>query len=339
MGGGLQVTGQVTVHGRLPADTVAEVEALLRAATDADGVQPLSEHVWLHLRHGGEGPDRNLLVVVPGTDGSAGEIAGYAHLDPTDPVAGPSAEVVVHPAHRGHGLGRLLVEAALDAAPGHRLRLWAHGDHPAARALAASLGFSEVRRLEQWRRSLRVPLPDAPLPEGVRLRTFRPGVDDEAWLALNAAAFASHPEQGSWTLRDLHARMAEDWFDPKGFLLAEAEDGELVGFHWTKVHGGDVHEHAHEQGREHEQSHEHDGDHGHGHEAIGEVYVVGVSPSQQGRGLGRALTVAGLRYLRGRGLDQAMLYVEGHNEAARAVYRGLGFTWWDTDVMFLRATP
>jgi mycothiol synthase len=152
-------------------------------------------------------------------------------------------------------------------------------------------------------------------------------VDDEAWLALNAAAFADHPEQGSWTLRDLHARMAEDWFDPNGFLLAEAEDGELVGFHWTKVHGGDRHEH--------EQSQEH----GHGHEAIGEVYVVGVAPSQQGRGLGRALTVAGLRYLRGRGLDQAMLYVEGDNEAARAVYRGLGFSWWDTDVMFLRATP
>jgi mycothiol synthase len=101
----------------------------------------------------------------------------------------------------------------------------------------------------------------------------------------------------------------------------------VIGFHWTKVHGGDAHEH------------EHSGEHDHGHEAIGEVYVVGVAPSQQGRGLGRALTVAGLRYLRGRGLNEAMLYVEGDNEAARAVYRGLGFTWWDTDVMFLRASP
>jgi mycothiol synthase len=318
---------RVLLEGRLPPDVVERVEALLAAATDADGVQPLSEHVWLHLRHGGEGPDQNLLVVLPRAGGTSQEIAGYAHLDPTDPVAGPSAEVVVHPAHRGRGLGRLLVEAALEAAPGHRLRLWAHGDHRAARALAASLGFSEVRRLEQWRRSLRVPLPDAPLPPGVRLRTFRPGADDEAWLALNTAAFADHPEQGSWTLRDLHARMAEDWFDPEGFLLAETEDGELAGFHWTKVHGSHGHEHS--DGHEHE----------HGHEAIGEVYVVGVSPSHQGRGLGRALTVAGLRYLRGRGLDQAMLYVEGDNEAARAVYRALGFTWWDTDVMFLRATP
>src|ERR687883_1696842 len=147
---------QVSVTGRLSPDEVREVESLLRAATDADGVQPLSEHVWLHLRHGGEGPDRNLLVVLPGT----GEIAGYAHLDPTDPVAGPSAEVVVHPAHRGHGLGRLLVGAALDAAPGHRLRLWAHGDHPAARAFAASMGLSEVRRLEQWRRPRRAPQPE-----------------------------------------------------------------------------------------------------------------------------------------------------------------------------------
>jgi mycothiol synthase len=306
----------VTVSGRLPPAEVRTVEGLLRAAMDADGVQPLSEHVWLHLRHGGEGRDLNLRLIV------GGDLAGYAHLDPTDPVAGPSAEVVVHPAHRGRGYGRLLVEAALDEAPGHRLRLWSHGDHPAARALARSLGFTAVRRLEQWRRSLRVPLPDAPLPAGVRLRTFRPGLDDEAWLALNAAAFAHHPEQGSWTLPDLRARMAEDWFDPAGFLLAEQDgpDGfpELVGFHWTKVHGGDQ-----------------QADH-HGHEAIGEVYVVGVRPGEQGRGLGRALTVAGLRHLRDLGLAAAMLYVEGDNEPARAVYRRLGFTPWDSDVLFLR---
>src|SRR5918911_1220066 len=118
-------------------------------------------------------PDDPPHVLVEGR--RAPEVAGYAHLDPTDPVAGPSAEVVVHPAHRGRGLGRRLVEAAVAEAPGHRLRLWAHGDHPAARALATSLGLSEVRRLEQWPRSPRTPLPEAPLPAGVRLRAFRPG--------------------------------------------------------------------------------------------------------------------------------------------------------------------
>ncbi|HEY6794163.1 MAG TPA: mycothiol synthase [Kineosporiaceae bacterium] len=307
--------GDVQIAAVLPAQLVAAVHHLVDAATAADGVPPLSEHVTLHLRHGGEGPDRHLLVALPG-----GGLAGYAHLDPTDQVAGAAAELVVHPAHRGRGLGRRLVAAAERLSPAGRLRLWAHGDHRAARRLALALGYHEIRRLEQWRRSLFPPLPAAQVPAGVTLRPFRPGTDDSAWLALNARAFAGHPEQGGWTERDLHARTAEGWFDPDGFLLAE-EDGELIGFHWTKVHGGTT------QG---------DGAAGHAHDPIGEVYVVGVDPRQQGRGLGRALTVAGLARLRSQGLAQAMLYVESDNTPARATYTSLGFTHWDTDVMFSR---
>jgi len=306
----------VRAYDVLPADLVAQVDRLVGTATETDGVRPLSEHVSLHLRLGGEGLDRHLLVVDPGT----GETVGYAHLDPTDQVAGAAAELVVHPAHRSHGVGRALIEAALRLSPDGRLRLWAHGDHPAARRLAASLGFHEVRRLEQWRRSLFSPLPPVELPPGVGLRSFRPGADDDAWLTLNARAFAGHPEQGAWTARDLRVRTGESWFDPDGFLLAE-EDGELIGFHWTKVHGGSTHG---------------EGPSRHAHDPIGEVYVIGVDPDHQGRGLGRALTVAGLARLRGQGLPQAMLYVESDNAPARATYRTLGFTHWDTDVMFSR---
>jgi mycothiol synthase len=311
----------VEVHEALSARQVAAVHALVAAATDADGVAPLSEHVSLHLRLGGEGPDRHLVVRGPGGgEGDGEDVVGYAHLDPTDQVAGAAAELVVHPAHRDRGIGRALVDAAERLAPDGRLRLWAHGDHPAARRLAASFGYHEVRRLEQWRRSLLSPLPHVEPPAGVTLRPFRPGADDEAWLALNARAFAGHPEQGSWTARDLQLRTAESWFDPDGFLLAE-EAGRLVGFHWTKVHGG------RRPGA---------GGHPHAHEPIGEVYVVGVDPGHQGKGLGRALTVAGLVRMRSLGLPQAMLYVESDNTAARATYRALGFSLWDTDVMFSR---
>lgn len=320
------------VHGVLPAEDMAAVTHLVDAATEADGIRPLSEHVTLHLRYGGEGPDRNILLFAPARDGASdgtrdggGALVGYAHLDPTDEVAGAAAEVVVHPEHRRHGYGRQLVRAAESLSTDGRLRLWAHGDHPAARALASSLGYREVRRLYQMRRSLNSPLPAAELPDGVELRAFRPGADEERWLALNARAFRDHPEQGAWTMRDLRSRMREAWFDPEGFLLAEDtgtrdQHGRpaLVAFHWTKVHGGDA------------------GD-GHGHEPIGEVYVVGVDPERQGHGLGRAVTLAGLRWLRGKGLPQAMLYVEADNAAALAVYRGLGFSHWDTDVMFLRS--
>jgi mycothiol synthase len=311
---------QVEVVGALGQDEIRAVAVLVEAATEVDGVRPLSEHVMLHLRHAGDTPGRNVLVY------RSGRLAAYGHLDLTDQVAGPSAEVVVHPDHRGAGLGRLVVQTTLDESPDGRLRLWAHGDHPAAAALAASMGFSQSRSLWQMRRSLFAPLPAPVFRDDVTVRTFQPGRDEEEWVGLNAHVFRDHPEQGTWTVDDLRLRMAEPWFDPAGFFLAE-RDQRLVGFHWTKVHGGD-HQHRSE-------GHNHDG---HGHAAIGEVYVVGVDPSEQGTGLGKALTIVGLRHLRQLGLPDAMLYVDGDNEPAIRLYSGLGFTRWETDVMFSKSS-
>jgi mycothiol synthase len=308
-----------------PAD-VDDVLALAGAAGDTDGAYPLSEHVVLHLRHGGEAPAVHLL-----SRASDGALAGYAHVDTTDEVDGPSAELVVHPLRRRRGLGRALISAAVDAAgaadPRGRLRLWAHGDHPSAGALALRLGFVRARVLFQMRRSLYAPVPRPVLPDGLAMRTFRPGADDRAWVALNVRAFADHPDQGRWRVDDLHARMAEPWFDPEGFLLAVREPGdEMVGFHWTKVHG-EVRREPHP-----------DGTVPHQHDPIGEVYVLGVDPAAHGLGLGTALTLAGLRHLRARGLAQAMLYVDESNAAAVALYSKLGFARWSTDVSYHRRT-
>jgi len=299
---------RVTVTGRLETDRAAEVMRLVEAATDADGVSPLSEHVRLHLRYGGDARARNVVLT------SAGQLVGYAHLDPTDPVEGPSGELVIHPAHRGRGYGMTLVRALLAEAGGQPLRLWAHGDSPAASALARAAGFERVRALWQMDRSLLDPIEQPRYPDGVTVRTFVVGQDEDAWVDLNRRAFARHPEQGAWTREDLDLREREPWFDPDGFFLAE-RDGRLAGFHWTKIHGGD-------------------GPSGHGHESIGEVYVVGVDPGQRGGGLGRALTLTGVRYLRSRGLVRVMLYVDETNRPAIRLYESMGFTHRDTDVMF-----
>jgi len=295
----------------------------------------------LHLRYGGDPRARNLLLY------SRGELAGYAHLDPTDPVEGPSGELVIHPARRRRGLG-LELTSALVAAAGHGqlpLRLWAHGDRPAATRLAAAAGFERVRALWQMRRSLQARIDRPQVADGITIRTFIVGRDEDPWLALNRTAFARHPEQGAWTRADLDLREREPWFDPNGFFLAE-RDGKVVGFHWTKIHGRNATERASEAakpageaaapaGDEAEQA---DGSGagpaGHGHEPIGEVYVVGVDPAERGRGLGRALTMIGLRYLRSAGLSEVMLYVDEANTAAIRLYESLGFTHWHTDVMF-----
>jgi mycothiol synthase len=300
------VNPRVETRDRLEPNEVAAVLSLVEAATETDGVRPLNEHVMLHLRYGGDPGARAVLIY------DDARLAGFAHLDPTDVVEGPSGELVIHPEFRRRGLGRRLLDGVLERSGG-RLRLWAHGDHPGAGRLAATLGLARARSLWQMRRSLYAPLPEPELPAGVRLRTFVPGQDEDAWVALNALAFRTHPEQGAWTIDDLKRREQEPWFDADGFLLAVRGDT-LAGFHWTKIHG----------------------DGGHGHEPIGEVYVVGVHPAERGTGLGRALTVAGLTHLRSRGLAQAMLYVDEINTAAIRLYESLGFTHWDTDVMYHR---
>ncbi|MGV9646079.1 mycothiol synthase [Streptomyces sp. NPDC003514] len=286
-----------------PGQTEAVLELLADAAR-VDGQQAVSEQGRLQLRHGGREGVSHLLLTADG------ELVGYAQLEDTDPVEAPAAELVVHPSHRGHGHGRALGTALL-AASGKRLRVWAHGGHSAARHLAQVLGLTLFRELRQMRMPLTgVELPEPVLPEGVTIRTFVPGQDDAAWLAVNAAAFAHHPEQGSLTQRDLDDRKAEPWFDPAGFFLAE-RDGELAGFHWTKVHA---------------------------EERLGEVYVVGVRPGAQGGGLGKALTTVGLRHLAAQGMPTAMLYVDADNKAAVSVYERLGFTTYETDLMYRTET-
>ena len=304
------------IDDRLRPDEVHAVLDLVDAAARSDGVTPLSEHVLLHLRHGGDAHDRHVRVLREDT------LVGYAHLDTTDLVEGSSAELAVNPAHRRQGVGHLLVAQLLQLSPDGRLRLWAHGGHSDAAHLARSLGFTQARVLWQMRRSLHASLPGFALPPGVRLRTFVPGTDDDEWVAVNAAAFADLPDQGAWSLEDLQRRTQESWFDPHGFLVAEATEGDdagrMVGFHWTKIHGTAGHRD------------------GHGHEPLGEVYVVGVDPSRRGTGLGRALVLAGLAHLRALGLSQAMLYVDASNIAAIRLYESLGFRQWDTDVLYRR---
>ena len=300
----------ITVQRRVSEAEVVELRELVEAAAAQDGFYPLNEHAVLHLRRGG-GPHAHHVVARTGDC-----MVGYGLLDTADRSSGSTGELVVAPSHRRRGIGATLVRAMLAAVAPAPLRLWAHGNQSGASRLASSLGFVRARDLWQMRLDLTTaaldPAPE--LPPGVSVRAFIPGRDEEAWLTVNTQAFAEHPEQGALSRDALTSRMHEPWFDPDGFFLAE-RDGDLVGFHWTKIHGGSAE---------------------HPHGPVGEVYVVGVAPAARGLGLGRALTLIGLRHLREQGLDEVMLYVDADNTAAIKTYQGLGFVHRSTDVMYLR---
>ena len=66
--------------------------------------------------------------------------------------------------------------------------------------------------------------------------------------------------------------------------------------------------------------------------------LVAVSPRAAGRGLGTLLTSVGLRHLATTGVDEVILYVDGDNAPALAVYRGQGFTRKRTEVQY-RGVP
>ena len=293
----------------LTADLAAHVRSLEARARALDGVGALSEQGLLWLDTGGR--VEHLLAY------AGDELAGYAQVAVVAEEA--SAELVVDPDQRRRGVGRALLDA-VEKVPG--VRVWAHGNLPPARALAASAGWEVGRELHKMARPLSSE-DSAPervaLPEGFSVRTFEPGRDEQAWLETNAAAFAHHPEQGRLGLADLQERMAQDWFDPAGFILVEADDapGRVAAFHWTKVDP--------EQRSSVDPA-----------QTAGEVYVVGVHPAYQGRGLGRPVTALGLAHLASLGLPEVVLYVDGDNRAAIRTYTGLGFRSIMVDVMYSR---
>jgi mycothiol synthase len=273
-------------------------EAVRRLVADSEAVDQgsgLNESALLHLKH----PDdrvRHLQAT------RSGELIGYAQLEAGgDQTTG---QVLVAPAHRRHGIGTILVQRMLtEAVP--PLQIWAAGDRPAAQALAARTGLRPVRTLLIMTRPLVGDLAEpVPVP-AVQIRTFVPGRDEGPWLAVNAAAFAGHPEQGRITLDDLHDRMAESWFDPAGFFLAIRDDS-VVGFHWTKQHPN----------------------------RLGEVYVLGVDPAAGGQGLGKTLLLTGLRHLEQQGNSVVQLYVEADHARAVGLYQAYGFSTASRDVMY-----
>jgi mycothiol synthase len=273
----------------LDAATVAAVQRLVDEVTAYDEIAPLNEAALLALHHD---------TVAHCVARSETVIVGYAQQDP---LAG-TAQLCVHPDARRAGIGTALCEALLADAPG--TELWAFGNLPAAQGLATKFSYARIREILILERPLTLVESRAPVPVGVTIRGFQPD-DEPALLAINAAAFADHPEQGEMDHDNFTERTTQPWYDPADLLVAVDATGTLLGFHWTKRHSG----------------------------RLGEVYVIATAPDASGQGLGGALLTAGLAHLATTGCRQVILYVESDNAALR-LYRRHGFVVARSDVVY-----
>jgi mycothiol synthase len=306
----------VLVLSELDAAQLSALSALLARCEQVDGHRALAEPqraMAVRADLGGEGGRAELLY-----DGK--ELVGCAILSPATDGA-TAVHVAIDPAHRASGnepagtdARTVLIETALQNAPG-TLRLWTMQATEADDVAAASLGFQPERDVLQMRVPLPLPPETVAAARPLTTRPFVPGQDDEEWLSINNRAFAGHPEQGGWTMSQLHERMKAPWFSPEGFLVADAPDGGgLIGSCWTKVHR-------------------------HSDPMLGEIYVIAVDPDRHGQGWGRALTVAGLRWLAAQGVPVGMLYTSASNTAAVDLYRSLGFANDHLDRSYLNRPP
>jgi len=298
---------------RLSTSQQSAVLELIAQTTAIDGTPPIAEHILLHLRHGGDKSDSHLLIE------NSRQVIGYAHIDQTDLVAGPSVELVVAPDHRASDIGEKLLSEAIKIC-GNKIRLWVHGQQAATHTLATSHNFEKIRTVLQMSRSLAEIQQLPVIDPKISIRSFLPAIDNQPWLELNNLVFKDHPEQGGWGVSDLNHRVNEEWFDEKGFFIAE-RDNQMIGFTWTKIHGAHSHDHGGNESA-------------HAHPAIGEIYITAISPSFAGGGIGKALTITALNYLKYQGLADVILYVDAENQSAINLYQSLGFKEFGKDLLF-----
>ena len=275
-------------------ELASRLEELAEQAERVDGMAPLSEQ-FLNGLTDSRLQHRHLVAWVDKKP------CGVAGLD------GSTAELFIAPDFRGQGYGALLYDAAAEPP---NLQAWAHGNLPAAQALAHSRGLQVTRKLvvmgiggEELAAVARpedVPLTALNYSESVA--KWRQEFVEEQWLKANNEAFSWHPEQGGWDIDRLHRGMEADWFDPADllFLWDTAGDPVLAGFHWTKWHAEEA-------------------------PGFGEVYVVGLAADYRGKKLGGPLLQIGLRRMVEKGAQRVILYVEADNDPALKAYERLGF--------------
>lgn len=301
----------VEVITRLEGEQARQLDELIAAASAADQHEPLGEHKFLRMQHGDD-------LAIGFVAYEHERLVGYAHtlIYGSGDERRVSCEIVVHPDFRRGGVGKALMEYVVrdaEAEGAHRLDTWSYNDAEASRRFAQSFNLEESRRLMHMHRHPGPP-PIVAEPSDASLRPFRPGHDDEAVLAMNNRIFAGHPENGTWSLADFHARTAQSWFRPEDLLILEVDD-EMAGFCWAKV--------------------EERGDEG----MVGEIYVIGTAPEYHGRGLGRYLLGEALRHLSGRDVKAVAVYVDKSNERAVALYWSFEFHHHHADVMYSLSLP
>ena len=234
-----------------------------------------------------------------------GSIAGYADLaDNALEHERFSIDLRVPPGEHADAVAAALLEAmetrSVELATGDAsVRVFLPSTWELGLRLVENRGYEPFRHSFRMEIDFDGELPAPVWPEGLAVRAFVPGEDDEAVYEASDAAFVDHFEHARQPYESWRGWAFGESFDPSLWFLAVDGD-EIAGVSLCRGEGG--------AGGE-----------------LGWVNTLGVRPAWRRRGLGRALLLHSFAEFRARGKRGAGLGVDALNPTgAVSLYEGAG---------------
>ncbi len=286
---------RVRVTPSLTTMQVDDVRLLAQKIANYDGFNAFDEQTLLNLNKS----DRSLFILA---EDSQSMLLGATILN----LGNGTCDLGVDPEYRRQGIGSSLLDEVITRKPSDWLGyVWAHGTLLGAQSLAGRFSLKPARELLVMEHELGFVQKNGSVPpkgEVISLDFVPLDVsnsdDVDALVTLNSQAFASHPEQGILTHDDFRERFSQPWFDPNLLnFIVRTDNQQKVGFIWLKPESlADV-----------------------------ELYVLGVHPDFQGRGIAKVA----LNWMKAKvhecGFNLVRLYVDRSNFPAVHSYEKTGF--------------
>ncbi len=244
----------------------------------------------------------------------AGEIVGYADVGPELNIGRAVLRWLVHPKDHRRRVATKLVDRAISRTRELgiltiHVNIWQNS--LMAERLLTRMGFTFIRRFLE----LRLDLSKTPLPDigqvSPRCRSLQTG-EEERLTQLQNRSFSGAWGYNANTVEEIIYRIGLPNCSPEDIIMAFDSD-KPIGYCWTRINFQKNKAPS---------------------EGTGRIYMLGVDPDYRGRGLGRQLLLAGLSYLKSKGLRVVELTVDRENKVACALYKSVGFKLWTSSLWY-----